>query len=68
MADIGDSLFHKGQDVWVMQADGTQRPAEYVGEAETSAWFGGPPQVIVVYPEERRGEAVEMDRVLARED
>jgi hypothetical protein len=68
MADIGDGLFHKGQDVWVVQADGSQRAAEYVGQAEVTAWFGGPPQVLVVYPDEGRGEAVDIDRVLARGD
>jgi hypothetical protein len=65
--DIGDSLFHKGQDVWVIQPDGTQRAAEYVGQGELNAWFGGPPTVIVVYPDTREGAAVEVDRVIARE-
>jgi hypothetical protein len=67
MVDIGDSLFHKGQDVWVAQPDGSRRAAEYVGQAETSAWFGGPPTVIVVYPDTASGESVEVDRVIARE-
>jgi hypothetical protein len=67
MTDIGDSLFHQGQPVWVVQDDGSERAAEYVGEGETSAWFGGPPNVIVVYPEAGSGEAVDVDRVIARE-
>ena len=67
MSDIGDSLFHRGQPVWVVQEDGSQRAAEYVGEGEASAWFGGPPKVIVVYPDAGSGEAVEVDRVIARE-
>jgi hypothetical protein len=67
VTDIGDSLFHKGQDVWVVQPDGSTRAAEYVGEGEMSAWFGGPPTVIVVYPDTATGEAVEVDRVIARE-
>ena len=67
MTDIGDSQFHKGQPVWVIDASGSQRAAEYVGEGETSAWFGGPPTVIVVYLDTRTGEAVEVDRVIARE-
>jgi hypothetical protein len=66
MTDIGDSLFHKGQDVWVMQSDGSQRAAEYVGEGEMSAWFGGAPTAIVVYPETQSGEMVEIDRIVAR--
>lgn len=66
MSDIGDSLFHRGQPVWVVQADGSRRAAEYVGEGELSAWLGGTPTVIVVYPETGTGEAVETDRVIAR--
>ncbi len=67
MSDIGDGPFHKGEHVWVIQADGSQRAAEYVGVGETSAWFGGPPTVIVVYPDTHSGEAVEADRVIPRE-
>jgi hypothetical protein len=67
MTDIGDSLFHRGQDVWVMNADGSRRAAEYVGQGELSAWFGGAPTVIVVYPDTATGEAVEVDRVIARD-
>jgi hypothetical protein len=67
MTEIGDSQFHKGQPVWVIESDGSQRPADYVGEGETSAWFGGPPTVLVVYLDTRTGEAVEVDRVIARD-
>jgi hypothetical protein len=67
MTDIGDGAFHRGQPVWVMEPDGSQRAAEYVGEAETSAWFGGPPRVIVVYPDSESGEAVEFNRVIPRD-
>ena len=67
MTDIGDTQFHKGQPIWVIEPDGSQRAATYVGEGETSAWFGGPPKVIVVYPDQGVGEAVEVDRVIARE-
>jgi hypothetical protein len=67
MTEIGDSLFHRGQDVWVMNADGSRRAAEYVGQGEVSAWFGGAPTVIVVYPDTATGEAVEVDRVIARD-
>jgi hypothetical protein len=67
MTEIGDSQFHKGQPVWVIESDGSQRAADYVGEGETSAWFGGPPTVLVVYLDTRTGEAVEVDRVIARD-
>jgi hypothetical protein len=68
MTDIGDSLFHKGDPVWVMGPDGSAREADYVGEAETATWFGGPPQVIVVYPDTQTGATVELDRVVSRDD
>ncbi len=38
--------FYKGQPVWVIETDGSQRAADFVGQAETSAWFGGPPKVV----------------------
>jgi hypothetical protein len=67
MTDIGDSQFHKGQPVWFIQEGGSPRAAEYVGEGEMSAWFGGAPTVIVIYPDTQTGESVEVDRVIARE-
>jgi hypothetical protein len=67
MSDIGDSLFHRGQPVWVMQEGGSQRAAEYVGEGETSAWFGGTSTIIVVYEDTHSGASVEADRVIARD-
>jgi len=65
--DIGDGAFHEGQPVWVIQSDGSQRAGEYVGGAETSAWFGGAPTVFVAYPGTRSGEAVAVDRVIPRD-
>ena len=67
MTDIGDTEFHRGQPVWVIEPDGSQRAAEYVGEGETSAWLGGPPKVFVVYTDTRTGAAVEADRVIPRD-
>jgi hypothetical protein len=68
MTDIGDGPFHRGQAVWVILDDGSQRAGEYVGEGETSAWFGGPPTVYVVFPDTRSGAAVPVDRVIPREE
>jgi hypothetical protein len=68
MHAIGDGAFHKGQPIWVRQADGSARRGVYVGEGETSAWFGGPPTVYVVYPDSESGEAVAFDRVTPRDD
>ena len=67
MTSIGDGQFHKGQPVWVIGPDGSQRAADFVGEGELSAWFGGSATVIVVYPDSRTGEAVEVDRVIPRD-
>lgn len=67
MSSIGDGKFHKGEAVWVIGPDGSQRAAEYVGEGELSAWFGGPPSVFVVYLDTRDGAAVEIDRVIPRD-
>jgi hypothetical protein len=68
MNAIGDGPFHKGQPVWVVQSDGSQRAAEFVGEGELSAWFGGAPTAIVVYPDTRSGATVEVDRVIPRSE
>lgn len=67
MSAIGDGSFRRGQPVWVMEPGGSRRAAEYVGEGETSAWFGGPPTVIVVYLDTRSGATVEVDRVIPRD-
>jgi hypothetical protein len=58
---------HEGQKVWVEQADGTQRAAIFVGEAEAS-WFGGTPGAYVVYPDSRQGEEVAVMRIVPRDD
>ena len=60
--------FHEGQPIWVMQSDGSARPGIYVGEAENATWFGGMPSVYIAYPDTKSGEAVEVDRVTARDE
>ena len=59
--------FHEGQRIWVEQADGSQRAAIFVGEAEQS-WFGGGPGAYVVYPDTRSGEEVDLMRIVPREE
>lgn len=68
MSSVGDGQFHKGQPVWVIEANGASRAAEFVGEGELSAWFGGTPTVIVVYADTRSGEMVPVDRVIPRDE
>ena len=58
--------FHEGQKVWVEFPDG-QRPAIFIGEADGATFFGGPPQIYVVFADTREGGQVEMDRVIARD-
>ena len=60
--------FKEGQKVWIEREDGTTDPGIYVGEAEQGTWFGGVPRCYVVHPETRSGEAVEIMRVLPRDD
>jgi hypothetical protein len=67
MTDIGDGAFHQGEPIWVIEPGGSQRAAKYVGEGETTAWFGGPPTVLVVYDDTGTGGLVETDRVVRRE-
>lgn len=62
------AFFTEGQKVWVVQADGSQRPGIYVGEAEQAVWFGGPPVAYVAYPDTEEGEGVLLERITARED
>jgi hypothetical protein len=59
--------YREGQKVWVEQADGSQRPAIFVGEAEAS-WFGGAPGAYVVYPDDRSGQEVALMRIVVRDD
>ena len=57
----------EGQKIWIEQADGSQRPGVFVGEAE-GTWFGGSVGAYVVYPDTKSGEQVAMMRVLPRDD
>jgi hypothetical protein len=67
MRHLSDGPFHKGQAIWVVEADGTQRAAEFVGDRESGTWFGGPASVFVLYLDSDTTGAVELDRVLARD-
>ena len=33
--------FHEGQQIWIEQPDGSQRPGIFVGDAQNASWFGG---------------------------
>jgi len=66
MRHLSDGPFKKGEDVWVVGQGGRRRAAEFVGQAESEEWFGGPPTVIVVFPDDGSSAMVELDRVLPR--
>ena len=55
----------EGDKIWVEMPEGEAAAAVYVGEAELT--FGGVPSCYVVYAD-GQGAAVEMMRVLPRED
>ena len=61
------AFFSDGQKVWVVQPDGSQRPAIFVGEAEQATWFGGPPLAYDAYPDTEEGEAALLERITARD-
>jgi hypothetical protein len=67
MKNVGDRQFRKGQPVWVIAPDGSQRAAEFVGAGQLSTWFGGSSTAIVVYLDTRAGEAVDVGRVIPRD-
>ncbi len=68
MADEPVHAFTEGQTVWVEDGDGKHHPGIYVGENETSAWFGGGPSAYVVHPEAKQAEVVSTFRITPRED
>jgi len=67
MTSSDDGLFRQGEPVWVIEEGGSQRAANYLGESETTAWFGGKVTVMVVYEDTRAAAAVDADRVIPRE-
>ncbi len=58
--------FDKGQEVAIHNPDGSTTPAIFVGEGESSTFFGGPPMVYVVVKGADHPVAIELDRVTAR--
>jgi hypothetical protein len=67
MRHLSDGPFRKGEAVWVTEPNGGQRAAEFVGDAESGTWFGGAARAFVLYLDTTSTEAVELDRILARE-
>ena len=58
--------FKKGQEVSIQNPDGLTIPAIYVGEGESSTFFGGPPMVYLMIKGADHPVAVELGRVTGR--
>ena len=67
MRHLSDGPFRKGEPIWVVEPNGTRRAAEFVGDRESGTWFGGAASVLVIYADTNTTDAVEFDRILARE-
>ncbi len=67
MRHLSDGPFRKGEPIWVVEPNGTRRAAEFVGDRESGTWFGGAASVFVIYVDSGSTDAVELDRILARE-
>jgi hypothetical protein len=67
MSRSGNNLFDQRQPVWVFDEGGAQRAARYLGESETTAWFGGKVTVMVVYDDTHAAATVDADGVVPRE-
>jgi hypothetical protein len=52
----------------VIQPDGGERAAIYVGEGENASWFGGAPLAYVVFADDRTGAEVQLDTIVPRND
>lgn len=71
--DVGTAIvasvrasFELGEPVWVMEAGGAPRRAEFMGARIVNVWRSGPPMAFVLYTDSRTVEAVEMDRIISR--
>ena len=67
-ADLARALVSAEDSVQLSGVGGTQRAAVFVGEAGLGSWFGGAPDVYVVYPDTRSGEEVSAMRIVPRDE
>jgi hypothetical protein len=57
--------FDIGQPVWVIQRDGTLRPAEYIGEASSACRYDQG-KALVIFVDAPDHDAVDVDRLRPR--
>jgi hypothetical protein len=60
--------FKEGDPVWVEDGDGKHHPGVFVGDNESSGWFGGGPSAYVVHPEAHNAEVVSIFRITPRDE
>ena len=60
--------FKEGDTVWVEDGDGKHHPGVFVGDNESSGWFGGGPSAYVVHPEAHNAEVVSIFRITPRDE
>lgn len=68
MNEHESSGFQEGQKVWIVGSGGSQRPAVYVGPADTASWLGGQPRAYVVYADDRSGAEVALELIVPRDE
>lgn len=68
MNEHESSGFEEGQKVWVIAGDGSQRPAVYVGPADTASWLGSTPRAYVAYDDDRSGAVVPLELIVPRDE
>jgi hypothetical protein len=59
------AAFHIGQPVWVLQRDGSLRPAEYVGEASSDCPYDQG-KALVIFVDAPSHDAVDVGRLRPR--
>jgi hypothetical protein len=63
-----DHGFKEGDLVWVEDGDGKHHPGVFVGDNESSGWFGGGPSAYVAHPEAHQAEVVSIFRITPRDE
>jgi hypothetical protein len=65
---MSESLFERGEKLWVHGAGDDARPAIYVGGGENATFFGGPPLAYIVFEDTREPAEVNLDQITPRDD
>ncbi|MBW8058978.1 MAG: hypothetical protein FVQ78_01315 [Solirubrobacterales bacterium] len=66
--DVIDHGFKEGDPVWVEDGDGKHHSGIFVGDNESTGWFGGGPSAYVAHPEAHQAEVVSVFRITPRDE